>query len=86
MPARDGEATVLARTPVMRDALNATGRRIVYYVDVGGMVPTTFGGGLQPTTPRAITVSRIEHLPWAWAPRVAHMWKSVARRSNVGPS
>ena len=66
----------MAHTAKMRDALNATGRRIVYYVDVGGMVPTTFGGALRPTTPREITASRPEQLPWAWAPGVAHLWKT----------
>ena len=71
--------TVLARTPVMRDALNATGRVMAYYVDVGGMVPRLYGGALSPHrgSPReGRTCNRPEHLPWVWGPQTANMWKT----------
>ena len=74
-------SVVLKSAPLMRDALNATGRPIVYYVDVGGMVPKVAPGALHsgpgrgPTHPGKV-VSRAQDLPWVWGPSTANLWKT----------
>jgi hypothetical protein len=82
-------AGVVSRAPIMRDALNATGRTIAYYVDVGGSVPKVAGGRLHARSgsPRAHkTVHSFADLPWSWGPTTANVCSNQHHRPAHRPA
>jgi len=66
----------------MRDGLNATGKKVVFYVDDGNdsSGPRVYNPYLRSSDPSVFSMVKIANktneLVWNWGPNTANMWKS----------
>jgi alpha-galactosidase len=74
------DGTLITSLKLVRDGLNATGRKIVYYVDAGNGNEAKVFNPMQRAVPDNIYTRT--HIPrslsqavWSFGPDVAHMWK-----------
>ena len=56
----------------MREAIDAVGRDIVYYVDAGDIPQRVYN----PSHEDPRYAHNWTELPWVWGPKYANMWKT----------